>query len=42
LKRMSREAERRELERAAGLLGERWTREPSNGPKRREGMRARL
>ena len=31
-KRMSREGERRELERAAGLLGERWMREPSNRP----------
>jgi len=30
MKRMSHEAERREPERAAGLLGERWTREPSN------------
>jgi hypothetical protein len=30
LKRMSREVERREQERAAGLLSERWTRELSN------------
>jgi hypothetical protein len=29
---MTREIERRELERAAGLLGERWMREPSNSP----------
>jgi hypothetical protein len=32
MKRMSREVERREPERAAGLLGERWMREPSNSP----------
>jgi len=32
LTRMSREAERREPERAAGLLSERWTRELSNDP----------
>jgi len=30
---MSREAERRKPERAAGLLGERWMRELSNGPR---------
>jgi len=30
LKRIAREAERREPERAAGLLGKRWMREPSN------------
>ena len=32
MKRMSREGERRGPERAAGLLGERWMREPSNTP----------
>jgi hypothetical protein len=32
LTRIAREAERREPERAAGLLGERWMRERSNGP----------
>jgi hypothetical protein len=32
LKRIAREFERREPERAAGLLGERWMREPSNNP----------
>jgi hypothetical protein len=36
MKRMSREAERREPDRAAGLLGERWTREPSNGASARD------
>jgi len=30
MKRIAREVERREQERAAGLLGERWMREPSN------------
>jgi hypothetical protein len=39
-----REAERHEQERMAGLLGERWMREPSNGPSaaRRERLRDAL